>query len=424
MPVAYTDFIIQKDVNRAKQFLPLLQRAGRMDALVEFVSSGSRFKLYIPKETCVITLLLTGIDCPRLGRPALGATPATPNEEYAEDAYLLSKSLALQREVKVEVEAVDKGGNFLGQITTEDGVSLSLSLVEAGYAAVYKSSSTNPALYAQLTAAELKCKEKRLSRWKNYVEEVVVPKEELEKNEPQERVVQHKKIVVTEVTDDLHFYGQLIDNGPKLEQLTVQLRAELEARPPVPGAYNPKVGDLCVARFSIDDEWYRARVLSLGANGAVSVLYIDYGNREKTQSVKLAALPAGFETLAPQAHEYALALVQLSSDEDDVEAALDRFKELVSSDPEAEFAINSEYKNGTVDFVTLYDAKKADVGKTLISEGFVSVDRAHKERRLQKLFTEYLKVLAQAKASHRNMWKYGDKEQDDAAEFGLARPKA
>jgi staphylococcal nuclease domain-containing protein 1 len=395
-----------------------------MDALVEFVSSGSRFKLYIPKETCVITLLLTGIDCPRLGRPAMGAAPTTPNEEYAEDAYLLSKSLALQREVKVEVEAVDKGGNFLGQLTTDDGVSISLSLVEAGFAAVYKSSSTNPGLYAQLTAAELKCKEKKLNRWKNYVEEVVVPKEEeAEKNEPQERVVQHKKIVVTEVDGDLHFYGQLIENGPKLEQLTVQLRAELEARPPVAGAYTPKVGDLCVARFSMDDEWYRARVLSVGANGAVSVLYVDYGNREKTQAVKLAHLPAGFETLAPQAHEYALALVQVSSDEDDVEVAVERFKELVSSDPEAEFAINSEYKNGTVDFVTLYDAKKSDVGKSLISEGYVSVDRTHKERRLQKLFTEYLKVLAQAKASHRNMWKYGDKEQDDAAEFGLTRPK-
>jgi staphylococcal nuclease domain-containing protein 1 len=415
--------IIFQDVNRAKQFLPLLQRAGRMDALVEFVSSGSRFKLYIPKETCVITLLLTGIDCPRGGRPANGSLPATPSEEYAEEAHLLSKSLALQREVKVEVETVDKGGNFLGQITTDEGVSVSLSLVEAGYAAVYKSSSTNPNLYAQLVAAELKCKEKKLNRWKNYVEEVVVPKEEAEKNEPQERVVQHKKIVITEVTDELHFYGQLVENGPKLEQLTTQLRAELEARPPVAGSYTPKSGDLCVARFSLDDEWYRARVLSVKDNTDVTVLFIDYGNKERTQAVKLAQIPAGYEVLAPQAHEYALALVQLSTDEDDVEAAVERFKDAVQSDAEAEFAINSEYKNGAVDHVTLYDAKKVDIGKRLIAEGLVSVDRTHKERRLNKLFTEYLKSLTQAKAAHSNMWKYGDKEQDDAAEFGLAKPR-
>ena len=389
-----------------------------MDALVEFVSSGSRFKLYIPKETCIITLLLTGIDCPRLGRPAMGTALAQPTEEYAEEALFLCKSLALQREVRVEVEAVDKGGNFLGQITTDEGVSLSLSLVEAGYAAVYKSSSTNPAFYAQLASTEVKAKEKRLNRWKNYVEEVVVPKEEAEKNEPQERVVNHKKIVVTEVTNELHFYGQLVENGPKLEQLTTQLRAELEARPPVVGAYTPKVGDLCVAKFSMDDEWYRAKVLSVSGS-QVSVLFVDYGNREQTQAVKLAQIPAGFEVLPAQAHEYALALVQLSSDEDDVEVAVDRFKELVAAQPDAEFAINSEYKSGTVDFVALYDAKKVDVGKSLISEGFVSIDRSHKERRLAKLFSEYLKSLSQAKASHKNMWKYGDKEQDDAAEFGV-----
>jgi staphylococcal nuclease domain-containing protein 1 len=61
---------ISSDVNKAKQFLPLLQRSGRCDALVEFVSSGSRFRVYLPKESCIITLLLSGIDCPRLGRPA------------------------------------------------------------------------------------------------------------------------------------------------------------------------------------------------------------------------------------------------------------------------------------------------------------------------------------------------------------------
>ena len=215
---------VSADSNRAKQFLPLLQRAGKMDALVEFVSSGSRFRLYIPKETCCITFLLTGIDCPRLGRPAMNNNAATPSEEYAEDAFLLSKSLTLQREVRVEVEGVDKGGNFLGQMTTEDGVNVSVSLVEAGYAAVYKSSAMSPAVLAGLTSAELKAKEKRLNRWKNYVEEVVVPKEELEKNEPQERVVHQKKIVVTEVSSDLHFYGQLVENGAKLENMTTQLR--------------------------------------------------------------------------------------------------------------------------------------------------------------------------------------------------------
>ncbi len=65
----------------------------------------------------------------------------------------------------------------------------------------------------------------------------------------------------------MHFYGQLVDNGPKLEKLMAQLRTELETRAPVPGAYAPKVGDVCVAQFSADDEWYRAKVVAVRSGG-------------------------------------------------------------------------------------------------------------------------------------------------------------
>ncbi|ERE91767.1 nuclease domain-containing protein 1 [Cricetulus griseus] len=52
---------ISGDTQKAKQFLPFLQRAGRSEAVVEYVFSGSRLKLYLPKETCLITFLLAGI---------------------------------------------------------------------------------------------------------------------------------------------------------------------------------------------------------------------------------------------------------------------------------------------------------------------------------------------------------------------------
>ncbi|KYO27053.1 hypothetical protein Y1Q_0022089 [Alligator mississippiensis] len=51
---------ISGDTQKAKQFLPFLQRAGRSEAVVEYVFSGSRLKLYMPKETCLITFLLAG----------------------------------------------------------------------------------------------------------------------------------------------------------------------------------------------------------------------------------------------------------------------------------------------------------------------------------------------------------------------------
>jgi hypothetical protein len=41
---------ISGNAGKAKQFLPFLQRAGKSVALVEFVMSGHRLKLTIPKE--------------------------------------------------------------------------------------------------------------------------------------------------------------------------------------------------------------------------------------------------------------------------------------------------------------------------------------------------------------------------------------
>ena len=51
---------------KCKQFLPFLQRAGRMSGLVEFVASGSRFRVYIPRETCIITFLLVRVHSQRV----------------------------------------------------------------------------------------------------------------------------------------------------------------------------------------------------------------------------------------------------------------------------------------------------------------------------------------------------------------------
>lgn len=75
---------------------------------------------------------------------------------------------------------------------------------------------------------------------------------------------------------DLNIDGGLL-SGAKLEQMMKDLREELRANPPVVGAYTPRRGDLCVARFSVDKLWYRARVEGVRGKNA-EILYIDFGN--------------------------------------------------------------------------------------------------------------------------------------------------
>ena len=40
------------------------------------------------------------------------------------------------------------------------------------------------------------------------------------------------------------------------------------------------VGLPCVAQFSADGKWYRAKVIGVTSSGLVKVLYVDYGNSE------------------------------------------------------------------------------------------------------------------------------------------------
>lgn len=115
-----------------------------------------------------------------------------------------------------------------------------------------------------------------------------------------------------EVTHELHFYAQLVEQGPKLEQLMAKIQQEFIANPPLPGSFSPKRGELCAAKFT-DGQWYRARVEKVSAS-KISVFYIDYGNRMVVEVSQCAALPSGFAADKPYAHEYAMACVQLPKD--------------------------------------------------------------------------------------------------------------
>jgi staphylococcal nuclease domain-containing protein 1 len=148
--------------------------------------------------------------------------------------------------------------------------------------------------------------------WKDYVEENEEEKKS-EEDHATERKIEYQKVYVTEVTSQLNFYAQLVDQGPKLEQLTAQIRQEFTANPPLAGAYTPKRNEICAAKFAFDGQWYRARVEQMfGAQ--VTVFYIDYGNRETLDALACAALPSSFAADKPYAHEYALACVKLPND--------------------------------------------------------------------------------------------------------------
>lgn len=282
------DLTVAPDSARIKhQYLPSWQRALRTEAIVEFVASGSRFRLFIPKESCLVTFLLAGISCPRSSRPATDKQSASTAEPYGDEAYNYVKERILQRDISVHVDTVDKAGtSVIGWMWLENNVNLSVALVEEGLATVHFTAEKSEH-YRTLKAAEDQAKAQKKNIWKNYVEPVAEPtvkegeEEVVEKDDKPvtERKMKLEKVVITEVTPDLHFFTQNTDSGPKLEQLMSKLRQEFKNSPPVSGSYTPKRGDLCAAKFSEDEEWYRAKIEKVSGSNA-TIKYIDYGNSE------------------------------------------------------------------------------------------------------------------------------------------------
>jgi len=266
--------------------------------------------------------------------------------------------------------------------------------------------------YKELTYAEEKARNARIGVWKDYVEEV----KEVEVVEDTERKTAYKKIIVTDVLGANQFWAQHIDNASAFEQMQAKLRSELTGCPPLPGSYSPRKGDVAACLFSVDNLWYRVKVEKVTPE-KVYVLYIDYGNREVVKPIKLAHLPPEFVSAAPQARQYSLACIKLPSTEDG-DIVGDLTNAFATEAIDKEFSLNLEYKSNGEDFVSLSNPEtKADLARTLISLGVCLVER-RREKKLQKLLTDYSFAQEEARKSRKNLWRYGDFTEDNAPEFG------
>jgi staphylococcal nuclease domain-containing protein 1 len=391
----------------------------RLDATVDFVFSGSRLKLFVPKETCLITFLIGGIECPRTERPRRDGKPGMePGDPCAVEAANFTRDLCQQRDVTVEIETMDKVGGFVGYLFV-DKINVSVELVRNGLSKVHFSGENGK--YAnELAKAQTAAQNAKLNIWKNWEppkEEEYVPETP---SAPTARNVNYEKIVITEVTPTLCFYGQLLSNQEALESLTTEMREHFASNAPTAGSYKPKRNDICAAIFPEDGLWYRGKIEKTTRDGSEmsTITFIDYGNRAQVHVTKLAALPAQFSTakLGAQANEYQLALVKPPSDEDSLNIALEEFLSMLT---ESVYYVNDEnMKEGTTHQVTMMNEAKDDIGEYLLSHGFcTTVKKA--PNHVKALHEKYLACQAKAKKQHLNLWRYGDITEDDDKEFGM-----
>ncbi|KAK3834000.1 MAG: tudor domain-containing protein [Linnemannia gamsii] len=399
---------------KAKQFLPFLQRGGRTQAIVEYVANGSRFKLIIPKENCKMTFVLGGVRCPRsAGRPGEKAEP------FGAEALDFISRRCQQREVEIEVESLDKTGGFIGSMWLNKTDNVAALLLEDGLASIHSYSAEQSKHSGVLYSAERSAKQYRKNIWANEDPNAVEEEVEVDTSKPIKK--EYLDVVVSEIVSGGHFYVQVINqNIQNLEKMMSDLGIHHKNASTAPESWKPRNGEVVSAKFTEDNQWYRAKVIrNVPESKSVEVIYVDYGNSETLPLTRVVPLPSQFSSLPQQAQEAVLSYVKVPEIKDDfgIEAA-NRFRDLVSGH---QLVGVVEQREHNVMHLTLYDPKVSQdpdrsLNAELVREGLATVfvkSRYARHPGNQALVSKFQESTALAKRERLNLFEYGDNTADD-----------
>jgi len=389
------------DATKARKFLTTLKR-GKQRGVVEYIAHASRYKLYVPKESCELFINLSGIK-----------TPRNAKEEFFQESLDFVREKLHQRDVEFEVVNVDKGGSFLGTIWFNRENICTLLLSE-GYATIIKAVARDSEYFNDYRTAEDTAKRAHKHLWHNYDEVAEKAAAEKRKQEYESNKNSQKEyidVIVTEIIDATKFYVQVVGKeAEKLEELMKQLAAQETGT----DAYKPSFGELVLAQFTADDAWYRAKVVGETPEGEIKVFYIDYGNSETIPKSRVRKLKEEFDLkkLPAQATEARLAYVKPPAlNQEYGHEAAEFLKELVEGKT---MMANIEFKDGNTLYLNLGDREsQVHVNAAIVRAGLARVERVRGAKdTMAKLKAEEEK----ARISHNYIWEYGDPGSDEEDE--------
>lgn len=423
----YVDY--SESLEKAKRQLSLLSRQRRVPAIVDFVKSGSRFTVLVPRENAKLTFVLSGIRAPRSAR-----NPTDKGEPFGQEAHDFANKRTLQRDVEIDVEDCDKVGGFIGTLYV-NRENFAKALLEEGLASVHAYSAEKSGNTNELFAAEKKAKDARKGLWQDYD-----PSQDEEAEEPTaagapsngdaaaaSRRKDYRDVVVTHVDESGKLKLQQVGTGTAALTDLMSAFKSFHLNPtnnqPLPGP--PKAGEYVAAKFTEDDQWYRARIRRNDRdNKKAEVVYIDYGNSETIPWSRLRPLTqpqfSPQSKLKPQAVDAQLSFIQVPGNP---EYLADTIHFIGSEIANRQLVANVDQvdKDGLL-WVTLFDPKDSKSGDQqnslnaeIVSEGLAMVPRKLKawERGASDVLEGLRKRESEAKEERRGMWEYGDLTEDD-----------
>ncbi|KAF2184034.1 hypothetical protein K469DRAFT_197392 [Zopfia rhizophila CBS 207.26] len=422
----YVDY--SESLEKAKRQLSLLSRQRKVPAIVDFVKSGSRFTVLVPRENAKLTFVLSGIRAPRSAR-----NPTDKAEPFGQEAHDFANKRTLQRDVEIDVEDCDKMGGFIGTLYV-NRENFAKALLEEGLASVHAYSAEKSGSANELFAAEQKAKDARKGLWHDYdpsaeeEDDATAAGAEItgqNGDAAAERRKDYRDVVITHVDDSGKLKLQQVGTGTAALTELMNAFRNFHLNPsnsqPLPSP--PKAGDFIAAKFTADDEWYRARIRRNDREAKkAEVVYIDYGNSETLPWSRLRPLTqpqfSPQSKLKPQALDAQLSFVQLPTNPEYLADAV-HFIARETADRQLVANVDQVEKDGTL-WVTLFDPKESKSGEQsvnaeVVSEGLAMVPRKLRawERGAGDLVAKLKKREATAKEERRGQWEYGDLTEDD-----------
>ncbi|KAM0752525.1 hypothetical protein T439DRAFT_324618 [Meredithblackwellia eburnea MCA 4105] len=410
-----------ESAQKAAPFLSSFKRSGKIAGVVDFVASGSRFKIFIPKQDTKITLVLGGIRAPRTARSA-----HEKSEPFGPEAATFTSRLCMQKDIEFTVDATDKSGGFIGKLylNKED---VAVLLVKEGLAKV--DPYADERVVKDLMEAEAEAKKAKKNIWKNFDAEA-----EAEANghangaaaAPATARREYVDVVVSDVRGGgeapFSFAVQILENGgiPALEKLMGDLTVHHKGSDVAPANFVPRTNDVVSAKFSADDNWYRARIRRCNpSRKEADVIYIDYGNSETIPFSRLRPLAPQFKGLDGQAKEATLSFVTLLGSETEYGLeALDRFRDLCEG---RQLVANIDARDTNLLHLSVFDpsdpssstAHEASINVQLVREGLARIDTRSRFRGAYPSVVKALdEALKEAKRSRAGAYELGDVLED------------
>jgi len=420
----YQDY--SESLQKAKMEASVLQRQKKVPAVVDFVRAGSRFVVLVPRENAKLTFVLSGIRTPKPARPSGEAA-----EPFGQEALEFANRRTLQRDVEIDVENIDKVGGFIGTLYV-GRENFARALVEEGLAEVHAYSAEQSGNANELFAAEKKAKEARKGMWHDWdpskeeeAEEAAAPSNGTngEAAESIPRKKDYRDVMVTHVDEAGKLKVQQIGTGTgALTELMNAFKSfHLNKANDQPLAGPPKVGDIVAGKFTLDNEWYRAKVRRVDREGKkVDLTYLDYGNSETVPFSRLRPLTQpqfSTQKLKPQATDAVLSFLQLPTSQQYLRDTVDFIAEQTDG---RQLVANVDYvgPDGTL-YMTLLDPKvstkmEESINAEVVREGLAMIPSKLKgwERASAETLSSLGGLQEEAKKGRRGMWEYGDLTED------------